>query len=52
MQVYPDLINDLASLMSYLEGHNIAPQLKWYWPFMRPYTHEVGSWDPNVRASW
>jgi len=30
MQIFPELINDLTHLMSYLEGHNIAPMLKRY----------------------
>jgi len=43
MQVFPELINDVAHLMSYLEGHNIAPMLKWYRPKMRPYTQDIYS---------
>lgn len=38
LEVFPELINDLANLMSFMEGHMITPMLKKYWPCMRPYT--------------
>lgn len=43
LEVFPELVNDLANLMSYMEGHMITPMLKKYRPPMRPYTQEIGS---------
>lgn len=50
LEIFPDLINDLANLMSYMEGHMITPMLKKYRPCMRPYTQEIGSRNPQIRS--
>jgi len=50
VDLYPESVKDLASIMGYFEGQMLIPHLRKYRPLMRPYTQEVGSSDPDVRA--